>query len=286
MRIGETFKDGRYTVLRKLGWGHFSTVWLVKDGATGGLGALKVVKSASHYAEAARDEITLLSQIKEQDPEDARCCARLLDSFEHLGPHGRHVCMLFEVLGDNLLALIRLYDHRGVPLPIVRALTRQILVALDFLHTGPGIIHTDMKPENVMLRDPIRPRRADADRAPAPAGGLARQVAAGVPLTKAPRKNLRRRQKKTEASAGAGSGSVTPERAEDSGDETDGQDEPAPFSLPELERRLLTMPAKVVDFGNACWLHKHFTDDIQTRQYRSPEVGSGLRGALGGGVYI
>jgi serine/threonine protein kinase len=29
---------------------------------------------------------------------------------------------------------------------------------------------------------------------------------------------------------------------------------------------------KVVDLGNACWRNKHFTDDIQTRQYRSPEV--------------
>ena len=32
------------------------------------------------------------------------------------------------------------------------------------------------------------------------------------------------------------------------------------------------MGCKIVDFGNACWTHKHFTDDIQTRQYRSPEV--------------
>ena len=29
---------------------------------------------------------------------------------------------------------------------------------------------------------------------------------------------------------------------------------------------------KLADFGNACWVHKHFTEDIQTRQYRSPEV--------------
>ncbi len=28
----------------------------------------------------------------------------------------------------------------------------------------------------------------------------------------------------------------------------------------------------IVDLGNACWTHKHFTEDIQTRQYRSPEV--------------
>lgn len=34
---------------------------------------------------------------------------------------------------------------------------------------------------------------------------------------------------------------------------------------------------KVVDLGNACWTTEHFSDDIQTRQYRSPEViiGSG-----------
>lgn len=33
-----------------------------------------------------------------------------------------------------------------------------------------------------------------------------------------------------------------------------------------------TAKCVVVDFGNACWTYKHFTDDIQTRQYRSPEV--------------
>ena len=29
---------------------------------------------------------------------------------------------------------------------------------------------------------------------------------------------------------------------------------------------------KVVDLGNACWTHHHFSTEIQTRQYRSPEV--------------
>ncbi|NXX72339.1 SRPK2 kinase, partial [Spizella passerina] len=29
---------------------------------------------------------------------------------------------------------------------------------------------------------------------------------------------------------------------------------------------------KIADLGNACWVHKHFTEDIQTRQYRSIEV--------------
>jgi serine/threonine-protein kinase SRPK3 len=28
----------------------------------------------------------------------------------------------------------------------------------------------------------------------------------------------------------------------------------------------------IVDLGNACWTHRHFSEDIQTRQYRAPEV--------------
>lgn len=42
VRLGEKFKNGRYVVLRKLGWGHFSTVWLVQDTETGKTAALKV----------------------------------------------------------------------------------------------------------------------------------------------------------------------------------------------------------------------------------------------------
>ena len=40
--IGEKYHAGRYTVLKKLGWGHFSTVWLVMDKETGKYGAMKV----------------------------------------------------------------------------------------------------------------------------------------------------------------------------------------------------------------------------------------------------
>jgi len=40
--VGEKYASGRYTVLQKLGWGHFSTVWLVADAQTGQHAALKV----------------------------------------------------------------------------------------------------------------------------------------------------------------------------------------------------------------------------------------------------
>ena len=50
MKVGEEFKDGRYTVLHKLGWGHFSTVWMVLDEETGRQAAMKVGGWASGRA--------------------------------------------------------------------------------------------------------------------------------------------------------------------------------------------------------------------------------------------
>jgi hypothetical protein len=58
---------------------------------------LQVQKSAKHYTEAAYDEVTLLKQICDGDPQDTKHCVRLLDHFEHHGPNGKHVCMVFEV---------------------------------------------------------------------------------------------------------------------------------------------------------------------------------------------
>ena len=55
----------------------------------------------------------------------------LEDWFEHEGPHGRHVCMVFEMLGANLLSLIKAYDYQGIPIPIVKRITKQVSFVLS-----------------------------------------------------------------------------------------------------------------------------------------------------------
>jgi hypothetical protein len=152
VRIGDLYNQ-RYHVLRKLGWGHFSTVWLCWDFKALRFVAMKIVKSAKHYTEAALDEIKLLLCARDSDPTDENRfkTVQLLDDFKVNGPNGIHVCMVFEVLGNNLLKLIIKSNYHGIPLENVRIIVKQVLQGFDYLHRKCKIIHTDMKPENVLM---------------------------------------------------------------------------------------------------------------------------------------
>jgi serine/threonine protein kinase len=170
--VGEVY-NGKYLVVAKLGWGHFSTVWLCQDVKNAHrFVAMKVQKSAPHYTEAAYDEIELLAEAAKRgglhnwettqrgpDRDIFPCVpftgvVQLSDYFEHFGPNGKHVCMVFETMGPNLLALIKRYNFKGVPLEIVRKVSAHTLIGLDYLHRICGIIHTDLKPENVLVACP------------------------------------------------------------------------------------------------------------------------------------
>jgi len=169
--VGEMY-NGRYKVIAKLGWGHFSTVWLCEDLNHQRFVAMKVQKSAPHYSEAAYDEIELLAEAAKRGtmPEWEATqtgplqglfptrpftgVVTLIDYFEHYGVNGKHVCMVFETMGPNVLALIKRYNFKGIPLDIVRKVTTHTLIGLDYLHRICGIIHTDLKPENVLVGCP------------------------------------------------------------------------------------------------------------------------------------
>ena len=98
VKIGELFKDAAYEVLTKIGWGHFSTVWLAWDRRADRPVALKIQKSAQRYSEAAVDEIELLKQVAASERAEERNLVLLRDSFVHRGVNGKHHVLAFEVV--------------------------------------------------------------------------------------------------------------------------------------------------------------------------------------------
>ncbi|XP_059589038.1 SRSF protein kinase 3 isoform X2 [Alligator mississippiensis] len=378
VQIGDLF-HGRYHVVRKLGWGHFSTVWLCWDIRRKRFVALKVVKSARQYSETAADEIRLLKCVRDSDPSDPKRdnIVQLLDDFKISGVNGVHVCMVLEVLGHQLLKWIIKSNYQGLPLLCVKSILRQVLEGLDYLHSKCKIIHTDIKPENVLLcvgdayvwhlaAEATRWQQAGALPPSGSAVSSAPQEILGSRPSRARRKRQRRRRRRqgqllaerlrdlaqlqklavdgpgqappvfpdpasaawggssdeggtdsevpppsrtsssgcyTLGPGGSGGGTpggstgwgmcppsgsdslLSPTSASVSGlSGASGQRELGGLRLPpewgELPglvnpldpRNAARLRVKIADLGNACWVHKHFTEDIQTRQYRALEV--------------
>uniref|UniRef100_A0A672PT19 non-specific serine/threonine protein kinase n=1 Tax=Sinocyclocheilus grahami TaxID=75366 RepID=A0A672PT19_SINGR len=206
VKIGDLL-NGKYHVIRKLGWGHFSTVWLAWDIQGKRFVAMKVVKSAEHYTETALDEIKLLRSVRNTDPDDPNreMVVQLLDDFKISGVNGTHVCMVFEVLGHHLLKWIIKSNYQGLPLPCVKSIIRQVIQGLDYLHTKCQIIHTDIKPENILMSvDELYVRRLAAEAtewqkagAPPPSGSAGTTALLTAPkMSKNKKKKLKKKQKR------------------------------------------------------------------------------------------
>ena len=174
VHVGEVLLE-RYIIMQKLGFGHFSTAWLALDTKFGNYVCIKIQKAAQQYIDAAYDEVEILQELanhnfdpawikslkeyfkddperlKDLDKVENTKIVQLLNSFIYHGQNGRHFCMVFEIVGVTLLELIKRYNYKGIPLPYIRIITKQILIGLDFLHRICHIIHTDLKPENVLV---------------------------------------------------------------------------------------------------------------------------------------
>ncbi|KAJ5121529.1 kinase-like domain-containing protein [Penicillium bovifimosum] len=153
---GEIFND-RYQTLAKIGYGVTSTVWLAKD--------LKYHETSAStyvvlkvYVNQNRDEQELhiykhMNLVETKHP-GRHFIRKLLDHFYIQGPHGRHICLVHEPLGMSADALLKMSPGHVMTLDDMKPGIRQLLVALDFLHSECHIIHTDLQLKNLLLPGP------------------------------------------------------------------------------------------------------------------------------------
>lgn len=141
--------NGRYLIKAHLGDGTFGRVLACKDVESGDMVAVKVVKDVKSLCENAETEAEILREIQQLDPERQSLCVELLDTFLQT----RHqFCLVFEQLGVSLRDFLKWNKSQGLFLEDVKSISRQLLRSLSSLHRI-GLIHTDLKCRNVMLRD-------------------------------------------------------------------------------------------------------------------------------------
>ncbi|XP_053156300.1 SRSF protein kinase 3 [Hemicordylus capensis] len=329
VKIGDLF-NGRYHVVRKLGWGHFSTVWLCWDIQRKRFVALKVVKSAVHYTETAVDEIKLLKCVRDSDPSDLKRenIVQLIDDFKISGINGVHVCMVLEVLGHQLLKWIIKSNYQGLPIPCVKSILRQ---NGKLSKNKRKKLKRKQKRQSQLLAERLQDLQQLEDLAATAAGDASESTTAaqelhdGAPISvstvggaepsggslacspqsltsssgffthnaydscngHSPPDTASRRFSPDSATSGF-SGSLFSGSAMSgisNQRERGGLLSPSTFGTSEFLVNPLEpqnadkIRVKIADLGNACWVHKHFTEDIQTRQYRALEV---LIGAIYG----
>uniref|UniRef100_A0A8D0DAY3 Protein kinase domain-containing protein n=1 Tax=Sander lucioperca TaxID=283035 RepID=A0A8D0DAY3_SANLU len=149
-------KSVRYLVLDFNGEGCFGKVAKCLNLKTSEITAIKIHKMSENHM--IKKEVEMLTKIRALDPEKKNL-VRFIDNFMFQDAS----CLAFEMLDRSLWDLL---NQRQTTLSLheIRPITQQLLVAFEALKII-GIIHTDLKPDNVMLvnhhEEPFRVKLID-----------------------------------------------------------------------------------------------------------------------------
>ncbi|XP_045545456.1 homeodomain-interacting protein kinase 3 isoform X4 [Salmo salar] len=139
-----------YEVLDFLGRGTFGQVVKCWKRGTGEVVAVKILKNHPSYARQGQIEVGILARLSGENA-DEHNLVRAFECFQHRS----HTCLVFEMLEQNLYDFLKQNKFSPLPLKVIRPVLQQVATALRKLKTM-GLIHADLKPENIMLVDPVR----------------------------------------------------------------------------------------------------------------------------------
>lgn len=141
----------RYELLFQLGHGSFGETWLARDLETDEEFCFKIIKSGSCYQTQGQLEASALDSFSELADH-----FNIIKLYDHFIFKNRLILKL-ERLSTSFYDLIANTNHNGVSLKLVKKLSVDLLISLIFLESR-GLVHADIKPENVMLIKPKRPK--------------------------------------------------------------------------------------------------------------------------------
>ncbi|KAG8832213.1 hypothetical protein FRC17_001749 [Serendipita sp. 399] len=158
-KMGE---NGRYTIVRKLGWGMHSSTWLARDDVDKRYVAVKAL--TGHITELVWRYYVFEEQILEMlsKPPASPHCVPLLDKFTlpGLGSAGNHICFVMPVYRGDVRKLMGADQSESLPLPLVKRILLHILRGLAHTHSH-GVVHTDLKSDQFFIKHDLTTEEID-----------------------------------------------------------------------------------------------------------------------------
>ncbi|KAH7110901.1 serine protein kinase [Dendryphion nanum] len=167
VNLGDTFSDKKYRIIRKLGDGSYSTVWLAVSTGTPRYVALKVMVAKASTSNTELDILGHLSKNSQKQGvfqenhqiKNNHHVTALLDTFQHHGPNGLHRCLAFEPMGTTAASLVEELPQnkpkkRGKPQRYPKRMAKKILLhvikGLAWIHQNE-VVHGDVQPGNILF---------------------------------------------------------------------------------------------------------------------------------------
>ncbi|KAL9063125.1 MAG: hypothetical protein Q9157_008402 [Trypethelium eluteriae] len=135
-------------------------------------------------------------------------------------------------MGPDLSKFRTLFPNARIPVPLLKKIVKQLLLALSFLHDTHGIIHTDIKPQNI--------------------------------LTETTEINDMFKHAPSEVFA--------PDSVPDPPNDFYLRSEQISSGEEDLTAETTALSVRLTDFGTSSWSNRHLTEWIQPQMLRAPEV--------------
>lgn len=140
--------NDKYLIIKKLDHGAYASVWIAFDVTNKKYCAVKICNRRKNERLASKKEEKTYDTLKKYN------CPNIMglnDAFDYDTNEGPHRCFVMDLMAGSIYSVIKMKRYEsGLSFSVVLKMVYQILQGLSKLHSE-GIIHGDVKPENVLI---------------------------------------------------------------------------------------------------------------------------------------